>query len=236
MRLGIFGGLGKLGSAVAEAAAAHPQISAVVIKSSKDTVPIYDFLKQCDVCIDASSAQATQELCDALSFCDVPHDLKPLVIASTGHLVPVETLLSSVSPYVPVIYLPNAALSVWSLLRCATHLAKQLGEAWDVHIEDYHHKEKKDAPSGTLVSFVEHMEAACPWLKDRISVSSIRGGKGMIENTIIFSGHHETIRLSHQVLHRSVFAKGLIEAALWLCPQAPQYYTLEAYLMLTHLA
>jgi 4-hydroxy-tetrahydrodipicolinate reductase len=230
MRLGIFGGLGKLGSAIAEAASSHPKISAVVIKDTKDDVSMQNFLKRCDVCIDTSSAHGTQALSHELSLAHLSGDLKPLVVASTGHAVGVEALVSPVSKHIPVMYLPNAALSVWHVLQCATQLAQRLGESWDVHIEDYHHKEKKDAPSGTVVSFVGSLESACPWLKGRISISSIRGGKGMIENAIIFSGDHETIRLSHQALNRSVFAKGLIEAALWISTQPPQYYTIEDYL------
>jgi 4-hydroxy-tetrahydrodipicolinate reductase len=230
MRLGIFGGLGKLGSTIAEAASRHPKVSAVVIKDIKDDLSIHDFLKRCDVCIDTSSAQATQALCHELSLSHISGGLKPLVVASTGHAVAVEALVSPVSKHIPVMYLPNAALSVWHLLQCVTSLAQRLGESWDVHIEDYHHKEKKDAPSGTVVSFVASLESTCPWLKGRISISSIRGGKGMIENAIIFSGDHETIRLSHQALNRSVFAKGLIEAALWISTQPPQYYTIQDYL------
>jgi 4-hydroxy-tetrahydrodipicolinate reductase len=230
MRLGIFGGLGKLGSAITEVASSHPKISAVIIKDTKDDLSIHDFLKRCDVCIDTSSAQATQSLCYELSLPYLSEDLKPLVVASTGHAVAVEALVSPVSKHIPVMYLPNASLSVWHVLQCAIQLAQRLGESWDVHIQDYHHKEKKDVPSGTVVSFVASLESACPWLKDRISISSIRGGKGMIENAIIFSGDHETVRLSHQALNRSVFAKCLIEAALWISTQPPQYYTIKDYL------
>lgn len=230
MRLGVFGGLGKLGKAVVEASSTHPKICEVVIKDTKDALSIQDFLKHCDVCIDTSSAHATLGLCHELSSYDAPEDLKPLVIASTGHAVAVETLVSPVLKYVPVMYLPNAALSVWHVLQSVTYLAQRLGESWDMHIEDHHHNEKKDAPSGTVVSFVASLESTCPWLKGRISTSSIRGGRGMIENTIVFSGDHETIRLSHQALSRSVFAKGLIEAALWARVQPPRYYTIEDYL------
>ena len=230
MRLGVFGGLGKLGKAVVEASASYPEIEQVVIKDTADDVSLDHFIASCDVCVDTSSAEGTRYLCETLSEFAPSRQLKPLVVASTGHSVPLETCLSALIRRIPVMYMPNAALSVWHVLRAAVHLANHLGQDWDVHIEDYHHKAKQDCPSGTVVAFVAGLETACPWLKDRISVSSIRGGKGMIENSIIFSGDHQSIRISHQALSRSVFAKGLIEAALWIGMQQPDYYTIDDYL------
>lgn len=74
------------------------------------------------------------------------------------------------------------------------------------HIHEVHHVHKKDAPSGTALSWKE-------WLDKEAEVTSAREGdvKGIHELTM--STGTEEITLKHKALDRALFAEGAIWAA-----------------------
>ena len=76
----------------------------------------------------------------------------------------------------------------------------------EFHIHEVHHIHKKDAPSGTALSWKE-------WLNREAEVTSAREGdvKGIHELTLKTAT--EEITLKHKALDRSLFAEGAIWAA-----------------------
>lgn len=74
------------------------------------------------------------------------------------------------------------------------------------HIHEVHHIHKKDAPSGTALSWKE-------WLNREAEVTSSREGdiNGIHELTLETA--REKITLKHEALDRSIFAEGAIWAA-----------------------
>lgn len=76
----------------------------------------------------------------------------------------------------------------------------------DFHIHEIHHTHKKDAPSGTAISWKE-------WLGRPLEISSEREGdiNGIHELTI--TTNTEKITLKHEALDRKIFAEGAIWAA-----------------------
>ncbi len=74
------------------------------------------------------------------------------------------------------------------------------------NIHEIHHIHKKDAPSGTALSWKE-------WLEKEAEVTSEREGdvNGIHELTITTAT--EKIKLTHEALDRSIFAEGAIWAA-----------------------
>ncbi|ETZ05147.1 MULTISPECIES: dihydrodipicolinate reductase C-terminal domain-containing protein [Holospora] len=238
MRLGVFGGLGKLGKAIVDLAKDYSGISEVFIKDFKQegdlTLSLKDFIEGSDVIIDVAGAKGTQSLLQGLAcYEDGEYSKKSLkkslVIGSTGHESDVNHMVCGILGFCSVLYAPNAAQSLWNFLYSATQLAQALGPDWDVHVHEHHHKNKKDAPSGTALCFTQHLESACPWLKNKIHWSCIRAGSGMILNSLIFSGNDEVIHCTHQVLDRSVFAKGLLDMAVWIKERDPGYYDVGYY-------
>ena len=83
--------------------------------------------------------------------------------------------------------------------------------AW---IHESHHVMKKDAPSGTALSIKQAMEQA--GYTRPIDVSSTRAGAVPGTHTVGFDGPSETIKLTHTVRDRAVFARGALVAAKWL--------------------
>lgn len=76
----------------------------------------------------------------------------------------------------------------------------------EFHIHEVHHIHKKDAPSGTAISWKN-------WLDQPVEITSAREGdvNGIHELTI--STATEKITLKHEALDRSIFAEGAIWAA-----------------------
>jgi 4-hydroxy-tetrahydrodipicolinate reductase len=57
--------------------------------------------------------------------------------------------------------------------------------------------------------------------------SAIRAGLIVGEHEVSFNGAGETIKITHSVTNRDVFARGAVQAALWLAQQEPGYYNMD---------
>ena len=60
-----------------------------------------------------------------------------------------------------------------------------------------------------------------------IGFASQRGGNVIGEHEVRFLGAFEEIRISHRAFDRFVFAKGALDAALWLKDQKPGLYSMQ---------
>ncbi len=97
-------------------------------------------------------------------------------------------------------------------------------EEYDVFVQEIHHNQKKDSPSGTALSLSnilidninrkENINTSSNNIKaNEISVSSSRGGNVPGTHTINFDSAADTIQLIHTARNRNGFALGAIEAA-----------------------
>lgn len=96
---------------------------------------------------------------------------------------------------------------------------------YDISIEEIHHKEKRDAPSGTAISLAEsiirQLERKTNWsLKDgdseTIMVTSKREAHVTGIHSITYQSKQDRIVLNHEAFSREGFAAGAIRAAEWL--------------------
>ncbi len=89
-------------------------------------------------------------------------------------------------------------------------------------ITEYHHKNKKDSPSGTakmLAATIEDKGQSCP-------ITSIREGEYPGIHIIKFNSEFETVEIKHEVCSRRVFCVGAVASAQWLLKQKkPGLYT-----------
>jgi 4-hydroxy-tetrahydrodipicolinate reductase len=103
---------------------------------------------------------------------------------------------------------------------------------------------KKDAPSGTAARLAEIIAGA---LKrdlqavgvygrkgivgerrpEQIGVAALRGGDIVGEHTVMFVTNGERIELIHRAHSRDAFAKGAIQAALWLVSRPNGIYDMQ---------
>lgn len=128
---------------------------------------------------------------------------------------------------------PNMSLGVNLLFNLVGKVAEALGDAYDVEIVESHHNLKKDAPSGTAVKLAEVIASSLKRdLKEvgvygrhgivgarkpsEIGVMALRGGDIVGEHTIMFVTGGERLELIHRAHSRDAFAKGALQAAMWL--------------------
>ena len=99
-------------------------------------------------------------------------------------------------------------------------------DEFDVSIEEIHHTEKKDSPSGTSIVLAKDIMKYLPqketWtneLNDNVSELSIKSER--IKNNIgthivTYSSPLDVIEITHKSLSRKNFAIGAVLAAEWL--------------------
>ena len=149
----------------------------------------------------------------------------------------------AVEAAVPAVITSNFSVGVnifWFLVREA---ARKLGD-YDIEVIEAHHRNKKDAPSGTAKTILEILDAevgARPKLYGRegmtergkeIGVHVIRGGDIVGEHSVLFAGNQEVIELSHRAQDRSVFAMGALRAIRWVKGKKPGIYSMADVLNL----
>ena len=106
------------------------------------------------------------------------------------------------------------SLGVNLLLRLAELAARALPEHYDVEIFEAHHRDKKDAPSGTALALGEAVAARAgrSWPSRRstrgratpdrdprgaIGFSVLRGGDIVGDHRLVFAGPGERVELTH---------------------------------------
>ena len=107
-------------------------------------------------------------------------------------------------------------------------LAEMVGRVggYDVRIEEVHHTQKKDAPSGTAITLAEEIigrigtkerwvnrPAADP---SELAIASIREGTVPGIHTVTYTSADDVLTLRHEILNRRTLALGAVIAAEFL--------------------
>ena len=125
-------------------------------------------------------------------------------------------------------YASNYSLGVNLLFRLNRQLAEMIGRVggYDVRIEEIHHTQKKDAPSGTAITLAEEIidrigtkqrwvnrPAAAP---DELEIDSLREGAVPGTHTVAYTSDDDVITLRHELKSRRALALGAVVAAEFL--------------------
>ncbi|MGL9725972.1 MAG: 4-hydroxy-tetrahydrodipicolinate reductase [Wolbachia sp.] len=153
---------------------------------------------------------------------------KPLVSGATG----IENLnLKEYATEAPILWSANMSVGVNILLKLVEKAAKLLGDEYDVEIWEMHHNLKKDSPSGTAIELGKAIANAAKMnfqlnqhLLDSSSVrrsgvigfAVSRGGGVIGDHSVMFVNSDERIELNHKAIDRTTFARGAVQAAIWL--------------------
>ncbi len=124
------------------------------------------------------------------------------------------------------LYASNFSLGVnlfFALNECLARMMKP-HKQYEVSVEEIHHNQKKDAPSGTAISIAEGIiqETAFEgWQlgegQERvIPINSIREGNYAGTHIVDYNGPDDQIRIQHTAHSRKGFAEGAVVAAEWL--------------------
>jgi 4-hydroxy-tetrahydrodipicolinate reductase len=248
LKIGVGGALGRMGQAVAAVVRAKP--GAVLVggfdrpgatgDATEDAAlrPRADILSACDVVVDFSTGSASADLAAAAAARGGP----ALVLGATGLSAAEDAAIVEASRRIAIVSSGNYSLGLNILAGLVEQAARRLGpEAWDIEVLETHHRRKVDAPSGTALmlasaaargrgqnlSEVETPPRAGitgPRVEGAIGFASLRGGGVVGEHSVIFAAEEEVITLSHSARDRSLFARGAVEAAIWLAGRPAGLY------------
>lgn len=125
-------------------------------------------------------------------------------------------------------YSSNFSLGVNILFALNKKLASMIKDfpTYDVSIDEIHHTQKKDAPSGTAITLAEGIIENVAWKKkwvnhkaeehDAISIYSHRIESTPGTHTVRYSSPIDDIEIKHTAHSREGFARGALAVAEWL--------------------
>ena len=128
---------------------------------------------------------------------------------------------------------PNTSLGILLTLKAALAVAVGLCVAnnFDIELEEAHHRDKADAPSGTALWLADNIAANVGAevvtqrqglrKKGELAIHPTRGGGVFGEHCIRFLGDHEEISIRHRAYSRTLFASGAVVLLSWLHKQQP---------------
>lgn len=219
-RIHVFGAGGRMGRAIAAAAGGRKELELVGDAA--------------DVFVDFSAPEALEANLGAAVQAG-----KPILVGTTGLGEEHRRLIDSAAGRVAVIEAANTSLGVNLLRHLVAEAAARLGPDWDIEILEMHHRDKKDAPSGTalLLGAAAAEGRGVPRQAPRsdrsgerqagaIGYASLRGGSVAGEHVAIFAGDGERLELGHKAESRAIFARGALAGALWLIGRAPGRYAM----------
>lgn len=226
IKLVIAGIAGRMGQEIVRAVAQEPEWSLVGGVDRAETLPnirvehdAKSFQKKSvDVVIDFSSPGLYR---DTLDWC--VKNKRPFVSGTTGLTKDDFQKLKTASKKIPVLWAPNMSLGV-AMFAELIRLAAKL-DGFDFQIEEFHHRHKKDRPSGTAILLQEALKSSTS--QEVPEPVSIRGGGIFGIHRLYCMSPDETLTLEHVALNRSVFAKGAVSAAKWLVNQRAGLYELK---------
>ena len=124
-----------------------------------------------------------------------------------------------------MIWSSNYSLGVNITFRLNRYLAELMNrfESYNVAIEEIHHTQKKDAPSGTAISLandiLERVERKQRWLNEpttdskALEIVSLREGAVPGTHTVTYESADDKIEIKHTLFSRRALALGAVVAA-----------------------
>ena len=168
----------------------------------------------------------------------------PLLVGATAFDAAATAEVDRAARSIPVLIAPNTSVGVATLSQLVAQAARALGATYDVEISEAHHRDKRDAPSGTALSLGEIVaNSRGHTLNDvaafdrhgadvargpgSIGFSVIRAGDIVGEHTVTFAAAGERLELTHRTTDRMIFARGALRAAAWLIGRPAGLYGMK---------
>jgi len=210
------------------------------ISSSLEDIP----WKEIDYIIDFSHADAMLERMEYLS-----QQGTPVVLGTTGwNHIEKDVLSLFTQKNCPLVWGSNFSMGMWCFQTIVQHSISLLSEfpQFDIGLFEAHHKAKKDAPSGTMLSIKQTISQHMPQKTffhsakeqdsghDSIDIATLRAGDIPGTHMIWIDGNDEQITLSHAVRNRQAFARGAIEAGRLLLEHPGIWHVHELFSAVTN--
>lgn len=181
----------------------------------------------CDVFIDCTNADAF-----IMNNYDKYKKMrKPVVIATTAFTDNDMYKIEQLAAEIPVFMTGNFSVALHDFIETLCFAVKKVNNNTDIQIIEYHHNEKKDAPSGTAEMIRDALiKSNNRFTKEDIKICSVRGGNIFGEHEVIFANStDEVITYKHSVSSREPFAHGAIEVLIWIVSQDSGLYNMDDF-------
>ena len=216
-------GYGKMGEQVEIAAKTlHHQIAAY-IDSEEDWNKNAAIIPTADVAIEFSTPQTVLNNIDK---CLQLH--LPIVVGTTGWYDQLDNVRQKCEQMQgSVLYASNFSLGVnlfFALNSALAHIMN--GYNYDISIEEIHHINKKDAPSGTAITLANDIISVIDnkktWINEmndnpqELSIKSQRLSNNVGTHIVTYQSDMDAIEIKHTAFNRKGFAMGAVKGAEWL--------------------
>ena len=230
MKIILFG-YGKMGKMLEPIAQRRGHEIIQIFDSGNTASLTADTLENADVIIDFSTPNAV------LGHIELAFEAGiPIVVGTTGWLDELAGIKKKcLESNNTLLYGSNFSIGVNILFHVNKVLAKAIQpyKQYDVQLEEIHHTEKLDAPSGTAISLAEDIiassETKTHWVNhvvDQEEETFVKNNELLIEShrmedvpgthTVLYSSDIDQIELTHIARGRQGFAFGAVLAAEWL--------------------
>lgn len=206
---------GKMGSSIADIATQQNDINLIHDKN----------IKNADVLIDFSRPSSTLNILE-----DCLDNNIPMVIGTTGFNQAELRAIKEASKKIPILLAFNMSKGIFIIKKSIQDFLESNNNKLNCTIEEVHHAEKVDSPSGTaleLKKVIEIADIANNILSLNIESKRVEDVFGI--HKVIFSSDSDYIEFKHEALSRKVFAEGAIEISKLISSKSPKMYDLEDF-------
>lgn len=238
MRVALIG-YGKMGKAIEQLLIPEHEIVAKISASNSNELNFLNRQKV-DIAFEFSVPQVALTNLEFLIQAGIP-----TVAGVTGwnkDLKEIETLCIQYGT--KLLFSPNFSIGANILIKLNEILAEimQNFTEYDCIVEEKHHTQKADAPSGTALKLAETIIKLLPHKThiaypvsyqsvrikpDGLCITSGRVAQVVGTHTVGYHSAAESIEIQHTAHQRIIFAQGAVKAAQWLIHQPPGLYTFQ---------
>lgn len=223
MKIAILG-YGKMGKVIDDLATAAGHEIVLTIDAYNQEKMTSVALQEADVAIEFSRPEAAVENIKSCLDAGIP-----IVCGTTGWLDKIEEIRAHCNKTNGAFfYASNFSIGVNIFFELNKYLAELMNtqQEYEVHMEEIHHTEKLDAPSGTAITLakgiLEKIERKAQWINNMndvptdLSIVSKRLTGVPGTHSVSYQSSIDTIEIKHTAHSREGFAKGAIQAASWI--------------------
>lgn len=217
-------GYGKMGKTIERLALVKGHDIVLIIDKDNPQDFTTDNLQKAEVAIEFSQPES--------AFENVKTSLEagvPIIVGTTGwleHLAEAKAICERTGS--AMIQATNYSIGVNLFFALNRYLAKMMNAQpqYEVQIEEIHHTQKLDAPSGTAITLandiLKEIEQKTKWInqetseKSDLQILSKRIDPAPGTHEVMYNSDIDTIKISHEAHSREGFALGALTAAEWI--------------------
>ena len=144
-------------------------------------------------------------------------------------IVIIELNISTI-PSVQIANASNFSNGILALKKSISDFLMNSDDKYHCEIEEFHHNQKKDFPSGTAVDIRRFINTNDKKnLIKSLKITSIREGDIFGVHKIFFSNKEQNHCFKHEALSREVFASGALISAKKILELKPNLYSIEEF-------